>query len=473
MGVIMVFSSLLFLFYFLPLLLLIYFLVKSKYRNLVLLIGSIIFYSWGEPVYIWIMVFSTILDFSSGKGIHRAQTKNNQMMAKFWLGVSLVGNLSLLLFFKYANFAISNINQITDLSLNLLNISLPIGISFYTFQTMSYSIDVYRKDAEVQNNLLNFATYVTLFPQLIAGPIVRYQTVAQEINKRVITVDMIAEGIQRFIIGLAKKVLLANNIGLVWHTISQGNVEQSVASAWLGILAFALQIYFDFSGYSDMAIGLGKILGFNFLDNFNYPYMSRSITEFWRRWHISLGTWFKEYVYIPLGGNRGGVSKHMRNIIVVWLLTGLWHGASWNFVYWGLFFALLLIIEKRYLLDKLNNMPSWVSHFYTLFMLLISWAFFAFDNMTQSANYMSMMFGFSNLKLINSDFLYLLLNNVLLLVILVLAATNIPKRLAVRFTPQNKYLQSLYLNSYLLCLFGLSVAYLVNSSFNPFLYFKF
>lgn len=469
----MVFSSLLFLFYFLPVLLAVYFIVKSKYRNFVLLVGSLIFYGWGEPVYIWIMVFSTVLDFTAGKGIHRAQVNHNQRLAKFWLGVSLTGNLSLLLFFKYANFVITNINSVSSLGLNLLNLSLPIGISFYTFQTMSYSIDVYRKDAEVQDNILNFATYVTLFPQLIAGPIVRYQTVAKEINHRIASFDMIAEGIKRFIIGLAKKVLLANNIGMVWHALSQGDVEMSIAGAWLGILAFAFQIYFDFSGYSDMAIGLGKILGFSFLENFNHPYMSASITEFWRRWHISLSTWFKEYVYIPLGGNRGGLIKQIRNIMIVWLLTGLWHGASWNFVYWGLLFAVLLIIEKLGLLNLLKRLPRWVGRIYTLFFILISWALFAFDSMTQSAHYLSIMFGNGGVSLINSDFMYLLMNNIFLLIILFIASTDIPKRIGTKLTPKSEIIETVLEIVFLIMLLGLSIAYLVNSSYNPFLYFKF
>ena len=293
----MVFSSLFFLFYFLPLTVGIYFIVKSKYRNLVLLIASLFFYAWGEPVYVWIMVFSTVLDYTAGRGIHWGQVNNKAGWSKIFLGLSITANLSLLIFFKYSNFLITNLNGL-GMNVELLKLSLPIGISFYTFQTMSYSIDVYRKETDVQMNILNFATYVTLFPQLIAGPIVRYQTVAEEIDHRKESWDMVATGIERFILGLAKKVLLANNIGILWAAYSQGQVEMSVMGAWLGIVAFAFQIYFDFSGYSDMAIGLGKIFGFNFLENFNYPYMARSITDFWRRWHISLGTWFREYVYI-------------------------------------------------------------------------------------------------------------------------------------------------------------------------------
>lgn len=389
----MVFSSLVFLFYFLPIVLILYFVVKSKYRNLVLLLASLFFYAWGEPQYIWIMLFSTVLDFSSGLGIDWGKRHNKKHISRMFLLLSIVGNLSLLFFFKYSNFLISNINAVSGLGLNLLNISLPIGISFYTFQTMSYSIDVYRGETKVQKNILNFATYVTLFPQLIAGPIVRYQTVAEEIDGRHESVNKVASGIKRFILGLGKKVLLANNIGLVWKMYSEGKVSMSVLGSWLAILAFALQIYFDFSGYSDMAIGLGRLFGFTFLENFDYPYMSKSITEFWRRWHISLGTWFKEYVYIPLGGNRGSLAHQIRNILIVWLLTGLWHGPSWNFVLWGLMFALLLIIEKQFLLNYLEKMPSLLGHVYTLSFVLVSWALFAFDSFGQSAEYLRCMFG--------------------------------------------------------------------------------
>lgn len=468
----MVFSSLFFLFYFLPLTVGIYFIVKSKYRNLVLLIASLFFYAWGEPVYVWIMVFSTVLDYTAGRGIHWGQVNNKAGWSKIFLGLSITANLSLLIFFKYSNFLITNLNGL-GMNVELLKLSLPIGISFYTFQTMSYSIDVYRKETDVQMNILNFATYVTLFPQLIAGPIVRYQTVAEEIDHRKESWDMVATGIERFILGLAKKVLLANNIGILWAAYSQGQVEMSVMGAWLGIVAFAFQIYFDFSGYSDMAIGLGKIFGFNFLENFNYPYMARSITDFWRRWHISLGTWFREYVYIPLGGNRGGVVKHIRNLFIVWLLTGIWHGAAWNFVFWGLFFAVLLIIEKFFLLQYLEKLQRWMSHGYALFFILVSWVFFAHDSFGQAMTYLSSMFGVGSLDIINGDFLYLLRSNASLLVVLMIASSNLPKKLLNKYGPKSGNLEMLLSNVYLLGIFIITIAFLVNSSFNPFLYFKF
>lgn len=469
----MVFSSLFFLFTFLPLVLILYFCVKSKYRNIILLIASLIFYAWGEPRYIWIMFFSTILDYSAGRGIDYAQRHEKKRLSKVFLLLSIIGNLSFLIFFKYSNFLISNLNALGGFNFELLKISLPIGISFYTFQTMSYSIDLYRKETKVQKNIFNFATYVTLFPQLIAGPIVRYQTVAEEIDGRVESVDLVFDGMRRFIIGLAKKVLLANNIGAVWHTISSGQVEMSVLGAWFGILCFAFQIYFDFSGYSDMAIGMGKIFGFNFLENFNYPYMANSITDFWRRWHISLGTWFKEYVYIPLGGNRGSTLVQMRNIFIVWLLTGIWHGASWNFIYWGLLFAVLLVLEKRFLLKCLNHAPRFVGHLYTIFFVLISWALFGFDSFTQSAVYLKYMFGLGNVAFINTDILYLISTNIILLLILIVASTPYPKRLVSKLKTQSSILRFTLENGYLIFILVLTLSYLVNSSYNPFLYFKF
>lgn len=334
----MVFSSFVFLLAFLLLVLLIYYVCPGKVRNLVLLIASLLFYAWGEPVYVLIMLFSTVFDYTNGRLIEYFQNKNRPGKAKVVLVIDLVGNLGILGFFKYADFVIGNINSITGAGLTLLHIALPIGISFYTFQTMSYTIDVYRKVVPAQHNIVAFATYVTLFPQLIAGPIVQYKTVASELSDRKVTLTDFSEGAFRFTIGLAKKVLLANQIGSLWDTISQLH-QMSAATAWLGAIAYSFQIYFDFSGYSDMAIGLGKMFGFHFLENFNFPYMSKTITEFWRRWHISLSSWFREYVYIPLGGNRKGMGRQLFNIMVVWMLTGLWHGANWNFVLWGIYYG--------------------------------------------------------------------------------------------------------------------------------------
>lgn len=473
----MVFSSIVFLFYFLPLVLLLYFIAPRKYRNLILFISSLFFYSWGEPRYIWIMIFSTVLDFGSGKYIDYSRRKGSRRGMKLGLLISLIGNLGLLSFFKYGDFIIGNINRLASLNLPLLNIPLPIGISFYTFQTMSYTIDVYRGDTEVQNNIISFGSYVTLFPQLIAGPIVRYQTVAEEIDHREETYDLFSQGIKRFIIGLGKKVLLANNIGLLWESVSRMDANSLPSlTAWLGILAFSFQIYFDFSGYSDMAIGLGKIFGFNFLENFNYPYMSRSVTEFWRRWHISLGTWFKEYVYIPLGGNRGGRLKHLRNILIVWLLTGIWHGASWNFALWGLYFGLILILEKVLILNILNRLPKFIGSVYTLFLVVISWAIFAFDSWSQGLDYIRAMFGLRGAGVYNGETIYILYTNLLLFIILSIASTNLPKRVWESLYKKYKRKEGLIWtgeNLLLMTVFFLVISYLVDQSYNPFLYFRF
>lgn len=471
----MVFSSILFLFYFLPVVLTIYFIGPKKYKNLILFLSSLFFYSWGEPKYIGIMLFSTVLDYTCGRKIHANKAKENYKKAKVWLLVSIVVNISLLGFFKYSDFIISNLNSLLNLNIPLLNLILPIGISFYTFQTMSYTIDLYRGETKVQENIISFGTYVTLFPQLIAGPIVRYKTVAYEIDKRVETYDLFAEGVKRFTVGLGKKVLLANSIGLVWNNISGGQMyTMSVFTAWLGIIAFGFQIYFDFSGYSDMAIGLGKMFGFNFLENFNYPYMSKSITEFWRRWHISLGTWFREYVYIPLGGNRKGLSIQIRNILIVWMLTGIWHGASWNFLAWGLYFGVILIVEKLFLLEILKKLPKVLSHFYALFLVLISWVIFAFDSFSQGFEFLKIMFGQSSYSLYDTDFLYLLSTNMPLIIILGFASTNLPNRLWKVLSNKASMLFSYFLESaYLLFLIIVSIAYLVDQSYNPFLYFRF
>ena len=470
----MVFSSILFLFYFLPVVLTIYFLSPRRIRNYILFISSLLFYSWGEPRYIWIMIFSTVLDYTCGRMINRNKLQEEFKKAKAWLMVSVTINLSLLVFFKYSDFLIVNINNILGLDIALLNIALPIGISFYTFQTMSYTIDVYRDDTKVQNNIINFGTYVTLFPQLIAGPIVRYQTISEEIDNRKETYDLFAEGMKRFILGLSKKVLLANNIGLIWNNISSGMYEMSILTAWIGIIAFGFQIYFDFSGYSDMAIGIGKMLGFNFLENFNYPYMSKSVTEFWRRWHISLGTWFREYVYIPLGGNRNGLKAQIRNILVVWILTGIWHGANWNFLIWGLYFGIILILEKLFLLDILKKIPSVFARVYLLFLILISWAIFAFDSIREGVNYIKVLFGLNGASLYNTESIYLLYTNIILLIILSFASTDMPKRIWNNLSSRYRESMSWIVeNVFLLFVLILSISCLVDQSYNPFLYFRF
>ncbi len=473
----MVFSSILFLFYFLPAVLFLYFISARKYRNLVLFLSSLFFYSWGEPRYIWIMIFSTILDYSCGRYIHKNRERSNRKKMKLGLLISIIGNLGLLSFFKYSDFLIGNINSIFNLDLALLNIALPIGISFYTFQTMSYTIDVYRGDTQVQNSIISFGTYVTLFPQLIAGPIVRYQTVAEEMDHRLESYDLFSQGIKRFILGLGKKVLLANNIGLLWDNISKMNMASlPVLTGWLGVLAFGFQIYFDFSGYSDMAIGLGKIFGFNFLENFDYPYMSKSITEFWRRWHISLGTWFKEYVYIPLGGNRGGSFKHLRNILLVWMLTGIWHGASWNFGLWGLYFGLILIIEKFFLLNILDKWASFIRRVYTLFLVAISWVIFAFDSLEDGLNYIRILFRLDGRSFYDGTTIYLFYTNIVLIVILALGSTDLPKKVWGKLYGNQKNKETLLFsleNLFLVFILFIAMAYLVDQSYNPFLYFRF
>lgn len=476
----MVFSSLLFLFRFLPIVLILYFLAPKKFRNLILFLSSLVFYAWGEPIYVSIMIFSTIVDYTHGRLVNRYIEQGRKDKAKWAVVSSMVINLGLLGFFKYSDFVITNINGIFQTQIPLLKLALPIGISFYTFQTMSYTVDVYRGQAKVQKNLISFGAYVALFPQLIAGPIVQYKTIAEQLDHRKESTSQFAEGAVRFLTGVGKKVLLANNIGLLWDQISAMNIaELPVLTAWIGAIAFAFQIYFDFSGYSDMAIGLGRMFGFQFLENFNYPYMSKSITEFWRRWHISLGSWFREYVYIPLGGNRCGVPKQIRNIAIVWLLTGLWHGASWNFVLWGVYFGVLLTIEKMFLLKHMERWPNVLRHGYTMIIVLVSWVIFAFDRMSNITDYLKVMFGGSG-AIMNQQTMYILSNYGLVLVLLIFSATNYPKRIACwlkeRFYARSQAgvaCYSIVEVTFLVAVFILSVAYLVDSSYNPFLYFRF
>lgn len=469
----MVFSSLEFLTVFLPVVLLLYYLMPGKGRNVLLLLASLVFYAWGEPIYIVIMLVSIALNYLFGLGIDRFEQKKNAQKAI--LIVSVIVNLLMLGVFKYGNFVIENINAVAHTAIPQMKLSLPIGISFFTFQAMSYVFDVYRKDAQAQKNILNFGLYISLFPQLIAGPIVRYKTVAEEINHRTVDFALAAKGIKRFLIGLAKKVLLANNIGYLWSLLTENTDGHLTASAaWLGAIAYTFQIYFDFSGYSDMAIGLGNLFGFHFLENFNYPYISTSITEFWRRWHISLGTWFKEYVYIPLGGNRKGKLRQVRNILIVWLLTGLWHGASWNFVFWGLYYGLFLLLEKFVLNRFLPKLPSFVRHLYTLLVVIFGWVIFAFDDTAQLFAYFGSMFGANGFA--DGNFVYSLVSNAVLLLILLLASTplcaSLGKKLEKKCKKKPAAFTALETVWYLL-LFVLSVAYLVDSTYNPFIYFRF
>lgn len=466
----MVFSSLTFLLLFLPIFLCVYFLVPRRCKNVVLFAFSLLFYSWGEPIYVVLMLFSTVLDYTCGLMVDRHRGKRG---AKIALIVSMCVNIGLLGVFKYSDFFISNLNALTGLAIPQPNLLLPIGISFYTFQTMSYTIDVYRGDAKVQKNILSFGAYVSLFPQLIAGPIVRYQTIADQIDNRVHSFELFGDGVKRFVCGLGKKVLLANNIGLIWKTVSElpGN-QLTVVGSWLGIIAFGLQLYFDFSGYSDMAIGLGKMLGFRFLENFDHPYISKSITEFWRRWHISLGTWFRDYVYIPLGGNRRGLGIQLRNIAIVWLLTGFWHGASWNYVLWGVFYGVLLIIEKFFLLKHLKRAPAALGHIYTLFFVLMGWVLFAIEDMGQLGSYLKTMFG--GAAFCNQNTLYLLVTSAPLLLAGVFASTSIASKLYQRINKRCKALPMALVDcSGVAAVLLLSTAYLISSSYNPFLYFRF
>ena len=468
----MVFSSVLFLFFYLPIVLGVYYITPLKYRNLVLLVVNLFFYGWGEPIYIVIMFLSIIIDYMNGYYVAKYVDKN-KTKAKLFVICSVVLNLSLLAFFKYYDFFALNISSLLGYDLlKPLGLSLPIGISFYTFQTMSYTIDIYRKQAKAQKSMVAFGTYVTLFPQLIAGPIVRYNDVDDQLVSRTHSVDEFSYGIQRFVIGLAKKVLLANSIGQLWDTIIASGVSNlSVLGAWLGILAFAFQIYFDFSGYSDMAIGLGKMLGFTFLENFNYPYIAKSITDFWRRWHISLSIWFKEYVYIPLGGNRHGMLRTIINISIVWALTGFWHGASWNFLWWGVYFGFILIMEKLFLLKLLKRFPSFIQHGYTLILVLISWVLFAILDPTVMVEYLKIMFNLTGASLYNSTSLYQLTNYAILFVILFIAATPLAKHLYNQWLMIERF--SYLIPVVVLVLLVICTMYIVDASYNPFLYFRF
>ncbi|MCI2055850.1 MAG: MBOAT family protein [Oscillibacter sp.] len=464
----MVFSSLTFLFGFLPLTLAVYFLTPLKWRNLTLLIVSLLFYGWGEPVYILIMFASIAIDYVHGLLVEKH--RHDDKKARWFVVQSVIFNLLLLGFFKYWDFFAVNLSLIPGVNLPVLGLGLPIGISFFTFQTMSYTIDVYRQDAPAQRNIVTFGTFVTMFPQLIAGPIVKYKTVAAELDHREHTTENFALGARRFCVGLAKKVLLANSIGSLWDSAlaAQSAGTLTVLGGWLGLIAFTFQIYFDFSGYSDMAIGLGRIFGFTFDENFNYPYLAASVSDFWRRWHISLTSWFREYLYIPLGGNRGGVGKTLRNIFIVWLCTGFWHGASWNYLLWGLYFAVLLVLEKYVLSNVLKKLPRMVKHLYTLFAVVVGWGLFAMEDLRQCGSYLATCFGGGN-GWSGSDF-YTLKSYGVLLVILVVASTTLGKSLWQRLPerPQKIAAPVLMALALVVC-----TAYLVDGSYNPFLYFRF
>lgn len=462
------FSSLPFLFGFLPITLAIYFAVPLRWRNLALLLTSLVFYGWGEPVYISIMVLSILIDYTHGLLVEKYRSRNK--LARWFVAESVLLNLGLLGFFKYWDFFAANLSLIPGVSIPTLGLPLPIGISFFTFQTMSYTIDVYRGEAKTQKNIINFGAYVTLFPQLIAGPIVRYRTVAEELEHRDCTADLFADGVKRFACGVGKKVLLANNIGLLWEAAS-AQAAPTVLTAWLGVIAYGFQIYFDFSGYSDMAIGLGRMLGFRFMENFNYPFLADSITDFWRRWHISMGTWFRDYVYIPLGGNKGGLAKQLRNIAIVWLLTGFWHGASWNFVLWGMYFGVLVVLEKLFLLRWLKRLPAVLRHLYALALVTVSWTLFAFTEISKGAAWCKAMLSG---VLFDSSSLYLLLTYGPMLAICALAATPLGKRFYEKLgTRLGQRALTVVDCGGLACVLVMAAAYLVSGSYNPFLYFRF
>lgn len=467
----MLFSSILFLFTFLPVTLILYYLAPGKLKNVVLLAASLVFYAWGEPVFIFLMIFSILFNYISGLDV--ARNLGNAGKARKSLVFNIVVNMCILGFFKYEGFLLGSLNAILPVDIPYRELPLPIGISFYTFQTLSYVIDVYRGNVRVQRSLLDFALYVTMFPQLIAGPIVKYADIARQLRSRSMGWGKFGDGVMYFIRGLSKKVLLANTIGMVFNDVAAlGAGETSALSAWLGCAAYTFQIYFDFSGYSDMAIGLGKMFGFEFRPNFNYPYISRNITEFWRRWHISLSTWFKEYVYIPLGGNRVSPAKHIRNIMAVWLLTGLWHGAAWNFVFWGLYYGILLLIEKYFLSHILAKLPGVVEHLYSLVLVMIGWVFFFSPTLGDAFGYLGLMAG-SGCGLADRQGLYLLVSNGPVWVLLILCSTPVLHRAYEKLIYGGKR-ERIRINALVyLGLFLLCIAYLVTESYNPFLYFRF
>lgn len=466
----MVFSSTIFLCVYLPLVLLGYYICPKKGRNLFLLIVSLVFYAWGEPKYVFLMIFSILVNYIFGRLMDKNRGRQKRM--KLLLVLSVVIDLGLLSVFKYTDFIITNVNAIFGSSFDLLNIALPIGISFYTFQAMSYTIDVYRNDVRVQKNLIDFGVYITMFPQLIAGPIVRYADVQDQLAERSVTTADFSEGVMRFVVGLGKKVLLANQMGAVWSEIYALGGDVSALMAWTGAIAYTFQIYFDFSGYSDMAIGLGRMFGFKFPENFRYPYQSVSITDFWRRWHITLSTWFKEYLYIPLGGNRCGLARQALNLLIVWSLTGFWHGAGWNFVMWGLYYFVILFIEKLFLLKALDKLPKLFRHVYALLLIVIGWVIFASDDVSVLLPYLGSMFG-ANGAVGGMD-VYTLFTKAVLLIICCIASTELPKKLFLSAAGAMNEKAAFTIKSVMtIALLALSMILLIGDSYNPFLYFRF
>ena len=473
----MVFSSTIFLFAFLPALILLYFLADKKYRNYVLLFFSLIFYGWGEPKFLFVMIAIVTIDYIAAFVIDKLKKREDgKRWAVFTLILAIGSNVGVLGFYKYTVFFLTNIKHIFSLNVAIPEIVLPIGISFFTFQAMSYVIDVYRGEVKPQKNPFFVLLYVSLFPQLVAGPIVRYQTVENEINERTVTVNDMAVGVERFILGLAKKVIVANYAGQLADTIFDGDYL-TTPYAWLGAVAYTIQIYFDFSAYSDMAIGLGRIFGFHFNENFNYPYISKSITEFWRRWHISLSTWFRDYIYIPLGGNRKGKARQIINMFIVWAVTGFWHGASWNFILWGIYYFVLLFIEKTFLLKILDRIPNWIRHIYVMFAVIIGWVLFRVETLSGVVDYLKVMFSFNFDKLGNQlSLLYLNKYGIYLILGIILSVPiykTLRNKLSVSFSGKTRDMVMIAGYLYLAGLFGLTVLYLVNSTYNPFIYFRF
>lgn len=468
----MLFSSIVFLFTFLPAVMLLYYLLPVRFRNVILLLASLVFYAWGEPVYLFLMLLSILFNYFSGLDI--AKNLQDKRAAKRSLVFNLIINLAVLGFFKYEGFVLDTLNGILPVHISYHALPLPIGISFYTFQILSYIIDVYRGNVKVQTNLPNFALYVTMFPQLIAGPIVQYADVDEQLASREISRTKFGEGSMYFIRGLAKKVLLANTSGMIFTEVS-GLAKDNIAvmTAWLGAFAYMFQIYFDFSGYSDMAIGLGKMFGFEFNMNFNYPYVSKSITEFWRRWHISLSSWFRDYVYIPLGGNRVSKIKHIRNLLIVWFLTGLWHGAAWNFVAWGLYYGVILIIEKYLLSPVLDRLPDVVRHIYSIVLVVIGWVLFFSSSFGQAADYIRVMFGAGAHGFADRESMYLLTSNLLLWLILIFGSTPLVHFRYEHMLRSKKWNTTIINSVVYAALFIVCIAYLVTETYNPFLYFRF
>lgn len=468
----MLFSSIVFLFTFLPAVMILYYLLPVRFRNVILLLASLVFYAWGEPVYLFLMLLSILFNYFSGLDI--ARNLQDKRAAKRSLVFNLIINLAVLGFFKYEGFVLDTLNGILPVHISYHALPLPIGISFYTFQILSYIIDVYRGNVKVQTNLPNFALYVTMFPQLIAGPIVQYADVDEQFASREVSRTKFGEGSMYFIRGLAKKVLLANTSGMIFTEVSglaKGNI--AVMTAWLGAFAYMFQIYFDFSGYSDMAIGLGKMFGFEFNMNFNYPYVSKSITEFWRRWHISLSSWFRDYVYIPLGGNRVSKIKHIRNLLIVWFLTGLWHGAAWNFVAWGLYYGVILIIEKYLLSPVLDRLPDIVRHIYSIVLVVIGWVLFFSSSFGQAADYIRVMFGAGAHGFADRESMYLLTSNLILWLILIFGSTPLVHFRYEHMLRTKKWNTTIINSVVYAALFIVCIAYLVTETYNPFLYFRF